>query len=520
MSKGFSKKSGQVKDVSDEFKTTEYKRDLSDNPVFKDYQVNDIKSIITDDCEVYYDADTLYYQAASNQENKFIKVTHKVEGWTEELAGVKVFRGLGKGVKKDSWLWLKNLERESEGKLPYTLEDFEVVDCSALKGDKSYCLEQAKIQVNMKIKRVREQFLLDKIITVVGSGDNFRHSLPLCKLYKGNRKNTLTPILLKELRQWAVDTGLAIKTPESPVHGNIETDDYVDMMGWLGALHYDKTGKYNKITVLSDKDGNNSAKLTCNPDTYSGDHPKKGKFKFPQPYRVPNTKESAGDIEIIAKEKSADYKFIGFKGLLWQILTIDSADHYSALSHLNGGMNFGVDSAYKVLKPCKTAKDSLQAMIDAFAKVLPYGVEYTDCHSQYHDVDTMEYINSYFRVAYMLRSLDDKMDFYKLCKAFKVDTSAIVNNNEWTPPYEVFNTEMKDALYNTMKENYILMQNEDLKSYKSLKKADSTERLDKLKLTVDNVLSYIEENETVMVQRNKLTGEIRTVTQKENHDDE
>ena len=510
MSNKFSKKAFQPSNLGDQPLSEDkpFERDTSDNPVFKKYQVNHLKEIITDDCIAYYDSDTLYYQAASNQETKFIKVTHKVEGWVEELAGVKVFRGLGKGIKKDSWLWLKNLEREAEGKEPYTLEDFDIEDCSKLKGDKDYCLEQAKIQVNLKLKRVKKQFGLNNVVTVIGSGENFRHSLPLCRLYKGNREDTAPPILLKELRQWAVDKGLAMITPESPLHGIIETDDYVDMMGWEGALHYEKTGKFNKICILSDKDGNNSAKLICSPDTYSGDHPDKGKFKFPQPFRVPNTKEAAGDIEIIPKMSSADYKFIGFKGLLWQILTSDSADNYSALGHLNGGMGFGADSAYKVLKPCKTAKESLQAMIDAFYKVLPYGVEYTDHAGKKHDVDTLEYINNYFRVAYMLRSLDDKMDFYKLCKAFKVDTSKIENNNLLTSPYKVFNTEFAEELLTGGLTSLKGLKADELKSYKSLNKGGLVERLDSTVVKVDSLIEGIEAKMFKLVQKNKQTGEI------------
>lgn len=492
-----------------------FERDLSDNPIFKKWQVNNIKDIITEDCIAYYDSDTLYFQAASNQETKYIKVTHKTEGWSEELAGIKVFKGLGKGIKKDSWLWLKNLEREAEGKEPYSLEDFDVEDSAKLKGDKAYCLEQAKIQVNMKLKRIKQQFQIDNIVTVVGSGENFRHELPLCRMYKGNRKDTAPPILLKELRKWAVDKGLAVETPQSPLHGNIEADDFVDMMGWLGSLYYDKTGRYNKICILSDKDGNNSAKLICNPDTYSGDHPDKGKFKFPQPYRVPNTKESAGDIEIIAKASSADYKFIGFKGLLWQILTSDSADNYSALGHLNGGMNFGVDSAYKVLKPCKTAKESLQAMINTFAEVLPYGVQYTDCHEDYHDVDTMRYINNYFRVAYMLRSMDDKMDFYKLCKAFKVDTSKIENNNILTAPYQVID---QDALLDIVKAYDGVvddLSDKELKSYKSDKKDGLVGRLDITAESLNEVRELSKNSMFKWVQRNKQTGEIVEVVEEE-----
>lgn len=486
-----------------------FERDGSDNPIFKEWQVNNLKDITTEDCIAYYDADTLYFQAASNQETKYIKVTHKKEGWSEELTGIKVFKGLGKGIKKDSWLWLKNLERETEGQEPYNLEDFELEDCAKLNGDKDYCLEQAKIQVNMKLKRVKQQFGLNNIVTVTGSGNNFRHALPLCRLYKGNRKDTAPPMLLKELRDWAISKGLAITTPESPVHGNIEADDFVDMMGWLGATHYDKTGKFNKICILSDKDGNNSAKIVCNPDTYSGDHPKKGMFKFPQPYRVPNTKESAGDIEIIPKETSADYKFIGFKGLLWQICTSDSADNYSALGHLNGGMGFGTESAYKILKPCKTAKESLQSVIGIFASLLPYGVQYKDHTGDNQDVDTITYIDYYFRTAYMLRSLDDKMDFYKLCKAFKVDTSSIVNNNLWTPPYKVFNVDAaKELLLKVVDSDKDILEN-DLKAYKSLKKDLIVERCDSVKDKITSRNDYIISKMYKLVQRNKQTGEIR-----------
>jgi len=484
-----------------------FERDESDNPIFKEWQIDNLKDIITDDCVAYYDADTLYFQAAKNQETKYIKVIHK-DGWSEELAGIKVFKGLGKGIKKDSWLWLKNLERETSGKEPYNLEDFTIEEHSKLKGEKSACFKQAQIQVNTKLKRVRQQFGLNKVITVIGSGENFRNLIPLCKPYKGNRKDSLPPILLKELRQWAVEEGLAIETPESPIHGNIETDDYVDMMGWLGAINYNKTGKFNKICILSDKDGNNSAKLICNPDTYSGEHPKKGKFKFPQPFRVPNTNESAGDIEIIPKETSADYKFIGFKGLLWQILVGDGADFYSALGHLNGGMGFGADSVYKRLKPCKTAKESLQTTIDIFAELLPYGVQYTDHKGDPQDVDTLTYIDFYFRTAYMLRSLDDQMDFFKLCKSFKVDTSKIENNNLLTAPYQIFNEEMSEeivgeslALLSSLKDN-------ELKSYKSLKKDGLVERLDSSLEKVDMMIEYIQKNMFKTVQRNKQTGEI------------
>ncbi len=481
MSNNFSKKAatGNTNPVNEEKAVKPFVRDDSENKIYKEFSVADITPLLTEDCIAYYDADTLYHQAATNQQVKFITVKHIKEGWEEELDGTKVFKGLGKGIKKDSWLWIKNLELEVAGKEPYTLEDFEVTDGQRLKGDHVKCVESAKVQIYMKLKRVREQFRIPKIVTVIGSGDNFRHSLDLCRPYKGNRKNTLKPILLDELRAWGVEELDAIVTPESPVHGVIETDDYVDMKGVEGAQYYQKHGRYNKIAVLSDKDGYNAQKLLCNPDTYNSTHPKKGQFKYPQAIVVPNTAESVGDIEVIARGKSTDYKFVGFSGLLWQILTFDGADGYSALGHLNGGMGFGADSAYKLLKPCTTAKEALQATIDKFAEILPFGVQYQNHKQEALDVDTITYMNTYFRCVYMLRSLDDTMDFYKLCKAFKVDVSAITENNKYTPPMKTYvgdNNHVSEV--EALIEEII---KSDFKGIKSMKKSDQGPVLDSIK---------------------------------------
>lgn len=484
-------------DSTEEKQVKEFVRDDSDNKLFKKFSVSDITPLITKDCIAYYDADTLYHQAASNQEVKFITVKHKLEGWEEELAGVKVFRGLGKGIKKDSWLWMKNLEREVEGLEPYSLDDFEIKEGQRLKGDFSKCMESAKIQINRKLKRVREQFRIPKIVTVIGSGENFRHKLDLCRPYKGNRKETLRPLLLKDLRDWGVKELGAIICPESKTHGVIEVDDYVDMMGFEGNLHYRKHGKFNKIAILSDKDGYNAGKLLCNPDTHNKGHPLEGKFKYPQAIIVPDTSSSVGDIEMVAKTDSSDYKFIGFVGLLWQICTFDGADGYNALGHLNGGMGYGADSVYKRLKPCKTPKGVLQEAVNIFADVLPYGVQYENHKGEYLDVDTLTYMNTYFRVVYMLRSMEDQMDLYKLCKAFKVDTSKVVGNNKYTPPVKTYIGD-EDHI-SSVEELITEIVKQDMKGIKSKKKADQAIVLDtiKEKLLSINFDSHYEMQQTL-----------------------
>jgi hypothetical protein len=480
-------------------------KDDSDNKLFPEIQVKDITSLITEDCIGVYDADTLVWKACANMEKKFIKVTHKSEGWFETLDGIKMFKGLGKGIKDDSWLGRKNLERELEEKPLYSLDDFHIEDMQELKMDRSKAIEQCKVQIFMKAKQVRKQFRIPKIMFVLGEGDCFRANLDLCRPYKGNRKDAARPILLKEIREWV------IKDLNSEVaREGFEADDRTEHYGAIGYKNYLNTSKFNYLVIASDKDARNNPKLLVDPDTHSGENnPLQGKFKFPQAMLIEATHKSSGEIGVIAKEKSTDFKFYGFKGLLWQaFLSGDQADFYNCLSHLDKNLNFGDESAFRVLKPCKTAKAALQSTIDTFAKLLPHGVQYTSHKGEYLDVDTMTYMNTYFLVAYMTRSYDDKMDFYKLCKAFKVDTSKIENNNLLTSPYKVFNTEFAEELLTGGLTSLKELKTEELKSYKSLNKGGLVERLDSTLVKVDSLIEGIEVKMFKLVQKNKQTGEI------------
>ncbi|APC44358.1 exodeoxyribonuclease [Pseudoalteromonas phage PH357] len=500
--------------VSEDYPDKEEKpfvRDDSDNKLFPEIQVKDIRDIITEDCVGVYDADTMVWKACANMEKKFIKVTHKTEGWSESLDGIKMFKGLGKGIKDDSWLGRKNLERELEEKPPYCLEDFDIEEQQELKMEKSKAVEQCKVQIFMKAKQVRRQFRIPNIKFVLGEGECFRADLDLCRPYKGNRKDTARPLLLKEIREWVIkDLNSEMATK------GFEADDIVEHYGALGYKNYLSTGKFNYLVVASDKDARNNPKLLADPDTHSGENnPLQGKFKFPQAMLIEATHKSAGDIGVVAKEKSTDFKFYGFKGLLYQaFLSGDSADFYNCLSHLGQNLNFGDESAFRVLKPCKTPQEALQKTIDTFAELLPYGVQYTSHKGGELDVDTITYMNTYFKVAYMTRSLDDKMDFFKLCKAFRVDTSAIENNNLWTAPYEVVDVNKLLDIVQTYDSVTDDLNSKEFKSYKSDKKDGLVNRLDVASESLSEVREYSRNNVYKLVQRNKKTGEIRDLEEK------
>ena len=262
----------------------------------------------------------------------------------------------------------------------------------------------------------------------------------------------------------------------------VEADDVVEYYGSIGYVNYRKTGKFNFVVVASDKDAMGNPKLLVNPDRHVGkDNPMKGKFKFPQAMLIEATDVTAGDLELVPKKNSADVKGYGFKFIMYQaLLGGDGADNYNALTHLGQNLDFGDQSAYKTLKPCKTAKECLQAAINVFAELLPYGVQYTTHDGRDLDVDTLTYMNTYFKVAYMMRKADDTMDLLRLCQATKVDISKVEKNNRYTKPVPVMiEDQAAQDKVQGLREEFEKALKGDLKGFKSKGKAELVDRLER-----------------------------------------
>lgn len=468
-----------------------FKRDDSDNKLFPEIQVKDITNIITDDCVAGWDFDGVVYRACSNMENRLIKVVNKEEGIEETLPNITTFKGRGKKVSETSWLGLENVKRKVAGLSEWTPEDFEVIPFQELKMEEDKAIEQVKIQIFQKIKQVKQQYRIPKVKLLLGGGESFRAGLNQCRKYKGSREDTLRPVLLSKIRKWVLDELDSEFADPNEKGQTIEADDVSNMYGVQGYLHYRKTGKFNKIEISTDKDSLQSFKILINPDTHVGEHnPLKGKFKYPQAMLIEATDRSVGDVELVVKGSdkttSKELKGYGFLYLMYQaILGKDQADHYSALGHLEKGINFGDVKAYEVLKPCKNAKEALQKSLDVVADLLPYGVQYTSHKGEELDVDTLTYLNEYFLTAYMTRSKNDDMDLFKLCEVMKVDTSKVVNNNLLTPPQKVYIGNEDNIIQTEGIIQTIL--NEKFKGIKSLKKTDISERLDEIKELLENI---------------------------------
>lgn len=486
-----------------------FERDLSDNKLFPQLQVKDLSTITDENTRWKLDADGIVYKAASIMENLYIVVKNKETGDEVELDGIEAFKGKGKSISENSWLGVENIKRETK-KLPlYTVDDFEIEQKQRLKMEESKALEQAKIMINMKLKGLRNQFGINNIDICIGGGDCFRGELPTVELYKGNRTDSLRPLLLKKLRSWVMEEKNGEYAPQG-----FENDDYVEWWGYKGYMDYKKSGVFSYGVIAEDKDSFSNPKLLINFGQHTGeDNPFKGDYKFPQAWLIPDSTVSSGETDLVVKSKK-EFKASGLKWLLSQAFLIgDTADHYNALKHLKHyKTNFGDVGAYELLSGVDSPKDCIQAVVDLYSKFFPWGVEYKDHRGDDQDVTTLEYMNTYFLVAYMTRSYEDKMDFYKLCNAFKVDTSKIENNNILTKPYQVFNTELSEELLNKLRSDLKTLKEEQLKAYKSLKKDLLVERLDNTLQTVENSIEEIESKMFKWVQRNKQTGEIVEVT--------
>ena len=480
-------------------------RDESDNKMFPQLQVKDLSTVTDESTRWKLDADGIVYKAASIMENLYIVVKNKDTGEEVELEGIEAFKGKGKAVSENSWLGVENIKRETKKLSPYSVDDFIIEQKQRLKMDESKALEQAKIMINMKLKGLRQQFGINNIDVCIGGGLCFRNSLPTVEPYKGNRIDSLRPILLKSLRSWVMEEKNGEYAPEG-----FENDDYVEWWGYKGYMDYKKNGVFSYGVIAEDKDSFSNPKLLINFGQHTGeDNPFKGDYKFPQAWVIPDSGVSSGETDLIVKSKK-EFKASGLKWLLSQAFLIgDTADHYNALKHLKHyKTNFGDVGAYELLSEVDSPKDCVQAVIDLYASFFPYGVEYTDHRGDKQDVTTMEYMNTYFLVAYMTRSAKDTMDFYKLCKAFKVDTSKIENNNILTAPYQVFNTDCSEELLTNTLSQLKSLKGEQLKAYKSLKKDGLVERLDDTLAKIDGSIEELEGNMFKWVHRNKQTGEI------------
>ena len=493
-----------------------------DNTLFKDLQVDNIRSLYTEDVMNHIDADSIAYKSADSVDESFIKVINLKEDDTD-IEGLFLESGTtfknktefkggarteGK-ITSGSYLDILNVKREAEGIEPYTLDDFEIEPAKKLKYENGATIDGIKFKnseevlyyyMDQWIDCIKKQTGVENIKLYLGEGLTHRHSIKLPKRYKDDRKNLIRPLLLKEAREYLLKNYPSELAPEG-----YEADERVDAAAFKDYLNYRKTGRISGIKSSIDKDNWNTAGFSFN-------YTKAFHFKYPQIIKIDSTDLSVGTLEW----SGDDLKGTGLLFTALQLCLEDAADGYGSRLHLPSevynDIQYGEKSFYKDFIHLDTPQKVLQKVVDLFYEWFPNGVKYTSWDGDDIDETTIEWLQKCFQCVYMMRKEKDPTTIYDLLKRFKVDTSKVENNNLLTAPYKVVDEGYLEDIIGETRVLLASLRDNELKSYKSLKKDGLVERLDLSLEKVVGGLEYIESNMFKTVQRNKQTGNIVEVT--------
>lgn len=262
----------------------------------------------------------------------------------------------------------------------------------------------AKGRINKKIKAFVEASGCNKLIVFCGSTGNFRFDLLLPKRinttadnsgkYKDNRRDQEAPPYLEEIKDW-----LMRKHP-SWWAVCMEADDAIV----ISSVDLTSRGIESYIFGV-DKDYN---------QIHGGGLAIVGHQDIPTFYKECD-EHRLGEVHIVertvTKEDGTTYivkdvKGHGDKFLVYQCLTEDAADNYSAKNFIknnfNGG-NFGDVAAVKYINQATTRKELWELYLKRFEDKLPAEFEYEAWNGTIVKATPFDIADLYFKCACMIR---------------------------------------------------------------------------------------------------------------------
>jgi len=301
------------------------------------------------------DGDSIAYRCAAAGEERSIKVTHQPTG-------------ISKSFKHRTEFKQAMLEKGKEITSDYSIEDVQEPEpiayvCNTIKNH---------------IERIADEVKPDRIEIFAGEQFNFRLDLPLPKQYKGQRKDTLRPVHLKDAKRY-----LHNKFDAKEAVG-YEVDDAQTICA------YSELSAGNEpIMYFYEKDQFQMDGITLLFDN--------AEFEYKV---VP----SLGELHL---EKSS-VKGLGLKFLAYQWICSDPVDHYCAYDLST--VRFGPKAAYNALVDCKSEKEVLEVVIEQFKKFYPTAFEYKDWRGDDQTSDSTGMMQLYYKACRMMRSEDDQLD--------------------------------------------------------------------------------------------------------------
>lgn len=314
------------------------------------------------------DGDSIAYRCSAAGEERGIQVKHSPTGITKEFKTRTEFKNLMLEKGKE----ITDLYEVSDIQRPEPL---------------SFVLKT----INQHVDRIVQEVKPDELRIFAGEHNNFRLDLPLPKRYKGNRKDSLRPIHLKEAKEH-----LAYKYNATEAFDK-EVDDECSLVAY-NAL---KNG-HKPIMYFYEKDQYQLDGITL---LYDNEE-----FVYEE---VP----VLGNLRL---EKEKTVKGLGLKFLAFQWICFDKVDNYSAYDL--SSVKFGEKSAYKVLKDLETERDVLLAVIQQFMTFYPKPFDYKDWSGKEHtEVGWKDMLLMYYRCARMMRHQNDKLDARGLFTQYDID---------------------------------------------------------------------------------------------------
>lgn len=311
---------------------------------------------------VSVDADTLVFSAAVVTEKRSIEVTHKPTGKSKKFSNRTEFKEIMKAKEKK------------------ITDDYYIKDIQQVE-DISHTLKLIKNSV----EQVLDNFSDCEVVFCATAENNFRNMLHYPTPYKGNRKNLLKPILLKDAQQYLLEKYKAHKAL------GCEVDDYTAIIA------YEAISQGREAFLLS-PDG----------DSRQFDGLKLGNYN--------NKPSECIDIQFM---HSIDYTDKGFQsyGFPWLIMQ-------AAVGDMTDGLNpsylcnkrYGEKGHFNAVKDFTTKDQHAQYLIDLYQKWYPSEFEYLSHSGEKIKADWKFMLELYWKGTTMMRKHNEEPDVWKFFK--------------------------------------------------------------------------------------------------------
>lgn len=317
------------------------------------------------------DLDTPVYASAASAEVRSIEVLFTPKNLVKSFSTRTEFKAR-----------LKELGKLDRYDLDYQVKDVQDVNSKI----------RAYRTLKYKVEQYIEKTWADEVEFFISGANNFRDSLELPVPYKGNRKDTIRPIVLKDVKNYVIK-----KYNPLICHGE-EPDDAVIWRGY-------EVLREGNVPIVATKDKDAFA--------YSG----LWLFNIDKQDDGVNLIPDLGRLWLDHKGK------LRGEGFLWycaqQVNGDKGTDGFKPTDLCSA--RFGDVATHRLLKDCKNKQEALQKVLWQYKQWFPEPLTYLDYSGKEHTKNYIEIAQLYHKACRMKVTKDDDLDFVKFCKSYGVD---------------------------------------------------------------------------------------------------